>query len=262
MSAMFVAAALLSGAPAQAQINVEPLVNKLDEGLGLDTRAGVDVNRGNTEILTLKGSATLHAMTFHERPPEDPNPPLLRHRLLLSARATRKSANGELAQNDGFGHLRATTMWHPRLGAEAFTQLQFDEFRLLKRRTLLGSGLRVVAVNRAAVQLWFGTGYMAEWEERNVEPPDEVHVLNHRSTSYATIRWNLAERVSLLSTGYIQPRIDAPRDIQLLSESAFSVRLSENLALSIDLTVRHDSRPPDTIKATDIITGNSLIFTM
>ncbi|MEL6178692.1 MAG: DUF481 domain-containing protein [Myxococcota bacterium] len=254
---------MFGGTIAHAQVNIEPMVRNLKEGFGLTSGAGVDFNRGNTEILTLKSNLTLSGVTLHPKTPDD-RPALVYQRLLLSARTTRQSANGELARNDGFSHLRYTYMWHPRVGPEAFTQVQFDEFRLLRRRTLLGGGLRVVALNRASVQLWFGTGYMAEWEERNVEPPDVVSVLNHRSATYATLQWNIAsaDRINLLFTGYAQPRLDAPADIQMLAEASLVIRLSERLSLSTDLNLRHDSRPPSSVQTTDITTGNSLVFTL
>lgn len=247
--------------PALAQVNVETLAARADhDGFGGLTKLDLGLTQGNIETLYVKGEAEAHWIRLQEEPPDDSRL-WFRDRVVLATHYARKSYKKELADNEAFVHLRYTHMFKPRVGTDVFGQLQFDEFHLLDRRVLAGTGLRLDAVHNARMELWLGSGYMAEFEHLNVEPPEESRVLNHRWASYASFNLVVVpEIVTLLGTTYVQPRFDELRDVQVLSEWFLDIHVNKYFSLGPDVLIRYDSRPPGGLKPLDYGLYNNLTF--
>lgn len=249
---------------AAAQVNVESISSKAHEpGWGFAARADFGYSTGNVNYLSTKTSVSVqHLEVFAELPVEEGAAPWLRERWLLFGNYSLKSFSDERVDNGGFGHLRWTRMWTPRVGTEVFSQLAYDEFRLLTWRLLGGGGVRIDIIHEASVGLWMGSGYMVEWERRNVpvDGPDPVEMVNHRWTNYITLRWRLIKDVlTLANTVYIQPRWDDFSDIQVLDEASLETIITEHLSIAIGVYLRHDSDPPEGVESTDLNTQSSLI---
>lgn len=250
---------------AQAQVNTEALISSGTErhwSGSLD--AGADVNRGNTDSTRGTVSAGLRYLTLHEdvEQPEGGEPWFF-DRFIVSGRYAIQVANDERIANGAFIHSRWTRMWHPNAGHEIYGQLEFDEFRNLALRALIGAGGRFVFFNNELVQMWAGTGYMAEFERFSLSEEDELVFeptqMNHRWASYLALKLNDAEnRVRWVNTLYFQPRFDDFSDIQALYDSTLKVTVLGPLTLSSSLNLQFDSDPPPGIEKLDVRVLTSL----
>ncbi|MCG5051782.1 MAG: DUF481 domain-containing protein [Myxococcales bacterium] len=236
--------------PACAQVNTESLrLNKARSGLGGLADAAFALKKGNVDFLSLEASGRVEYT-------QGRHSPFLHGTLALAER------NGQRFIYNGFAHARWTAMWWPRLGTEVFSQIQFNRFWRLQQRALWGAGLRVWAVHAERFELFVATGYMLERELLQGSAvdlaPHPKDALNHRSTSYATARYNLKDDVFVTNTVFFQPRFAAPSDFRLLDEAALEVALTEALSLVVAVSVLHDSQPPPGVEKTDLNLQNKL----
>lgn len=249
-------------ATAQAQVNVEPIVSAVtDPGWAFKAGAGFGFASGNTSYTDLSGDSTLQYLTLRpSADPENPGSDFL-DRIVFSAKLQRRAyADGKVL--DGrFIHARYTRMQHKNVGGEVFGQIGNDRLLIQKWRVLVGAGVRFVLADTEAADVVFGTGYMYEYEDRDIAEDrfDAPIEIDHRSTSYLTLKlFPVPDRVSLLNTVYVQPRWDAPEDIQILNDLSLKVALSDNFALSTGLFLRYDSRPPSELVPLDVRMNNGL----
>jgi putative salt-induced outer membrane protein YdiY len=162
--------------------------------------------------------------------------------------------------NRSFAHLRHRYGLDAAWDVELFGQAQQNEFALLKLRTLLGGGLRW-SQQSDGLSLAIGLGSFFEREELKAAANEPAASL-WRGNSYIALYYALNERVRLQNTLYYQPAWKNPADFRLLDDVALSVSLSDRLDLKLAVEIANDSRPPATIKDTDISykTGMELRF--
>jgi hypothetical protein len=257
------------GRSAQAQVNAETLVEGITKpGWGGGGKSSLAFARGNVDLLEVRGDLSSYFATSHPDAPAGADRFWFRDRILAYGSAGLKNLSGQGVANDGFGHLRYTRMHWLRFGSEVFVQAQYDKFRLLQRRLLAGAGVRIVFINYSWLRGWVGTGALVEFERRDIAPanqppsgPDPVNMTNARSSTYLTLIVPLVpDRLSLITTAYVQPRWDAWRDVQVLQEAKLQVKVTGHLSLSTDLAVRFDSEPPRSVERTDTRVGNSVLY--
>ena len=263
--------ALACGLPARAraQVNTETLAEGVTKpGWGVGGKSSCAFARGNLDLLEVRGDLSTYFATSHPQAPEGADRFWFRDRVLAYGSAGLRLINRQKVANDVYGHLRYTRMQWLRFGGEVFGQAQYDLFRLLQRRLLVGAGLRAVFANYERFRGWLGTGALIEFERRNIAPenrapvgPDAVDMTNPRWSSYITLVIPLIPgHLSVLSTAYVQPRWDRFRDVQVLEEAKLQVKVTDHLSLTTDLSVRFDSRPPRTVERTDVRVGNGLVY--
>jgi|GEM_PF-1175601 len=164
-------------------------------------------------------------------------------------------------------HLRYNYALTDDLALEAYTQYEFNEFLLLDRRVLAGTGIRYRVGQGERGGFWFGTSAMMEAERLNpdsVAPSEEVDQLYWRWSNYGTTKLTIGEDSSWLTTIYYQPRIDSFDDFRVVAETGLGFALTETFSFSVDARLRHDSAPPATadgvaeVLPTDISVKNSI----
>jgi hypothetical protein len=235
--------------PAAAGIvNVQSiLAADADEGFSGAVTASADWRTGNTELLVLSAA------------------PIARLRvgkslgIAIARGEFGKAANARIIGNT-FAHLRFRRELHPRVLAEVFAQHEFDQFRRLNTRALAGLGPRVAIVDRGKLELAIGVAYMLEYEElRNDMEPDAGETdLQHRASSYLSLRYAIDERLQVVETAYAQPRLTDASDVRLLSESQLVVKVSKTLALTTSFMIAYDSAPPNAIEKRDTALKSSI----
>ncbi|MCX4242743.1 DUF481 domain-containing protein [Paraliomyxa miuraensis] len=248
--------ALLLPAPAIASpVNAEKLLNDpRDHGFSGSADVSVALQEGNVRRLSLGAGAGIQYWTLHpegvgfgKRPVPPGVPPFFKDRWVLIANGQFVRVSLDDVANSGFGHMRYTRMWLPRLGSDVFTQAQYNAMTRLTRRLLAGLGLRVDPVHRRRLQIWAGTGYMTEFERNDVVPedPHPARVINHRWTNYVVLQTQLWDSaVVARSTTYAQPRFDDFGDIRVLESIVLEARATPVFALGIEFEAQYDSRPP------------------
>ena len=234
--------ALCSFAPlATAQIvNVLPFARSVEEGFRAEIRFGVDWREGNTAVRLLRLSGNGSYRTDASL-------------VLFLARGEIGEKRGERFASAVFEHVRYRHRLAPHWQVEGFVQHEYDEFRRLSLRALVGTGLRFEWRFGERGLVAVGTAAMAELERlRDGEPEDAGGTaFAPRSSSYLSVEVALDERVELKETLFVQPRFDDPRDVRILNETTLSVRVRRRVTLPTSFTVRHDSEPPEGVKSTD-----------
>ena len=146
--------------------------------------------------------------------------------------------------NAMMGHLRVTRRVSKRWSLEAFGQAEYDEFLLLIRRTLIGSGPRLSLLHTDPLSLKLGTAYMLENELLDKTVVDEKpETLAHRWSSYMSAKGELGAHVGWDATLYIQPRLTDFNDFRLLVAATLSVALKDQLEFQLEFESRLDNKP-------------------
>jgi hypothetical protein len=244
------AATLLSPLLALGQVNVEPIRERLEaEGTTFGARLGLVGRRGNTEGIEANGGFLVGLS----------HGPSLGY---LSASGNYAEYDGERQVAKSFAHLRYNYRLYPRLAAEAFAQIENDEFRRLLARELLGLGPRFTLVSSDAVRLHFGTSAMLELTQRNDTVPEPSrNVESVRWNNYLALTVALQERITLTETAYYQPRFDDFGDFWFLNVTGAHFQVTDVLVSRIDFTLRREAEVPVGVAPVDAELSSSLELT-
>ncbi|RKH42228.1 DUF481 domain-containing protein [Corallococcus sicarius] len=237
-----VLALLLHAGSAAAQIvNVQALFDeKAEPGPAASIELGGDWRTGSTQLFSVRGS--LVGQLRSERGV-----------WLGVIRGEYSFASGERIVSQVLEHVRYRRKFTERVSAEAFVQHEYNEFRRLQLRALVGAGPRVVLFNEEATGLTFGVALMVEHERlrKDGEPDAGDRYTDPRVSSYLLGRVNLMENIDLVETIYFQPRVTRPSDLRVLNETLFSVTPNPRVTVGIGFNLTYDSAPPATVPALD-----------
>lgn len=226
-------------APATAQIvNVQgSLAKEPPPGWSGQVSGGVDWQTGNVELVRVSGAGAL-----------------LWHRgawlALVLARGEYAEGRGVKLSQRSFEHLRARRSLGRRWLWEAFVQHEYDAFRRLSVRAVVGSGPAVRVVDGARLTLTAGLAYLVEYERFSAKADvadSGAAGVHHRASSYLTGTLAIGDDVSGTQTVYVQPRLDDPADVLLLSETSLTSKLTARLSLVNSFVLAYDATPPETI---------------
>ncbi|MBD3257658.1 DUF481 domain-containing protein, partial [candidate division GN15 bacterium] len=167
---------------------------------------------------------------------------------------TSVQSDGGSIVNDGFSHLRYNYQASSLMVIEAFLQGQYDRSQDLQQRYLAGGGLRLIAIETDRYGVAVGVSSMYEWEELTSGATTSLA----RSSNYLSLSAEKKKAWSLSTTTYVQPAWEDFGDTRVLIESDLSVDLATFLAVTADVTYRHDSEPPSGTKHYDLTLKNGL----
>jgi putative salt-induced outer membrane protein YdiY len=234
--------AWLYAASAAAQIvNVQALFGeKAPPGPSAAVDLGADWRTGSTSLFTVRGALLGQWRTET-------------HTWLAAIRGEYAFASGERIVSKVLEHVRYRYRFTERLSGEAFAQHEYDEFRRLQFRALLGAGPRLTLLSHEDATLVFGVAVMLEHER--LRKDGEVDAGNRatdpRLSSYLLARVKLMENIHLVETFYAQPRLTGPSDIRLLNDTIFEVTPNERVTVGIGFNLTFDSAPPATVSRLD-----------
>jgi len=175
------------------------------------------------------------------------------------------SSRGRTDTNREFAHLRHRFQFTPAWTLEGFVQAERDEFARLSFRGLAGAGLRRTLLQKddqATVYLGLGMMFEREILRRDFRTNDRRGESLARANNYLSMQVKINAQTRFSSTLFYQPSVSDFSDFRLLEEAALHVRLTDDMELRLNIEVRHDSRPPQTVKTTDFTytTGITLNF--
>jgi len=236
--------------PAVAQVNIEKLMSKKkQDGFSGSVRFDLEIRSGNVDIQEVGFANRID----HSGKAWD---------ALFLLEGGIGWEGGDRFSNEGLVHLRQIYKANERLWPELFVQADYNKKRRLDFRGLVGGGLRLQLVQRDRMLLWWGSSYMLEHEEVDVQAgdphPDKVTV--HRWSNYISAKSQFNERVQGTWTGYLQPRLNRFEDIRILTEARLGVELSRDLTLETSFRLRYDNEPPQGIESVDYLLKNGLAF--
>src|SRR5690554_864779 len=120
--------------------------------------------------------------------------------------------NGISILNNGYMHLRSNFLYRNRWNYEVFGQLQYDSFRGLSDRYLIGGAIRWRALADKKFTLSIGSGPMYENEIwRNATESGYENVSFAKLSSYFIVRWDITENFHFNTVFYYQVGYDDTR---------------------------------------------------
>jgi hypothetical protein len=167
--------------------------------------------------------------------------------------------NGARYSNQGLVHMRFGQAVSERLGVEVFMQLDHARQRRLLRRSLIGGGIRWQWVQ----DLFVGSGLMVEAEKHDLPrlARHAARTRHTRSTNYLSGRVGVGKG-ELVFTTYVQPRFTRINDVRTLLDARLAAPLSDRASLSVNLRLRHDSKPVDGVEELDLKLSVGASFTL
>jgi len=244
---------LLCPAAARAIVNVEAVdVGTPTEGFSGTATASAGGASGNSNRFRGRADARLQ---WH----------IGRHTDFAAFSYDYGKSRGRTDTNREFTHLRHRFQFAPTWALEGFGQAERDEFARLSFRGLVGGGLRRTLLEREAVAaVYLGLGGMFEREvlRRGFGTSDPRGQSTGRANTYLSMQARFNAQTRFSSTAFYQPGMTDFGDFRLLEEAAMHVRLADGMELRLNVEVRYDSRPPQTVKRTDITytTGVTVSF--
>ena len=148
----------------------------------------------------------------------------------------REEKDNSITSNNTFLHLRGVRKISPLLAIEGFIQLSEKPLQKIKRRELIGAGIRLSPYKSIKV----GLGVFNEDEERVLSKSRETVRIN----SYITNSFNISESASFESTLYIQPDIEDFSELRSYLVLGLRLKISERFSSIITYENTHDSSPP------------------
>lgn len=232
-------------------VNVQSaLATDADEGVSGAVTGSADWRTGNVDLLMLSAA------------------PVVRYRsgahMLIGIGKVDFGKTGEPLTTfikRTFAHVRYRYRVNPRLVGEVFAQHSLDEFVRLSTRALFGVGPKFDLVNGKKYDLDLGVAYMLEYERLSVEPglsDSGDDDLANRASSYLSLRIEIDDRLELVDTAYVQPRLTDFADVRLLNETTFSVKINDRLSFATSFVIAHDRAPPETVEETDTALKSSV----
>lgn len=214
-----------------AQVNMESDRGGDKEGWGLKTDFGITLQSGNVETFSYK--LGLRADLARGK-----------NHLYLVLNNQYGEEGGVSFRDQGFGHIRWTHMRGP-VGFETFTQVEYDDFRLLQTRQLNGLGLRVEFMEVLAV----GISGMSDFE--SIQKRDEGQ-LDWRGSSYISLDEDLGESFKIHVVSYYQPLFKDFSDCRLYSIATLSASVTKTFSIKNQVSYAFDTRPPDGVEKKDL----------
>ena len=200
---------------------------------------GLDWQTGNVEIVKVAGAGS----TIYRCGP---------WLALALVRGEYSEGEGVKLAQKTFEHLRGRRALRPRLLWEGFGQHEYDAFRRLSVRAVVGTGPAVRVIVDPRGSLTAGLAYLLEYEQLSTlaDAADSgARAWRHRLSSYLTGSLELGDDVTGTQTVYVQPRLDDPGDLLVLSESSVQSKLGARLSLVNSFVLAYDASPPETIAA-------------
>lgn len=146
-------------------------------------------------------------------------------------------------ENKGMLHLRYT---HPvkSFYMEGFIQNEFDDFRALENRQLIGGGVRFPLTSTSFFDSMFvGSGVMHEKEVYKLD--NNLEITELKSTNYLTLSKAIKDNISLSTTMYYQFNTSKVKDYRLLAISTINFDISDRVGFFVRIDLREQAIPVD-----------------
>ncbi|MDD3817362.1 MAG: DUF481 domain-containing protein [Thiovulaceae bacterium] len=154
-------------------------------------------------------------------------------------------------------HIHATPL--QRINAEAFVQMQDDEFKSLKNRSLAGAGLRYKLhpfLENGTGFLGFGAFHEQIRYSSNVDP----HEKNQRLNTYFAYSYAFDPKSKLSYNFYYQPKLDDMNDYINYHAAELKLAIFGTLFLQLSINYEEDKKPAIGVKKYDFTQNTALVL--
>ncbi|MEJ2719606.1 MAG: DUF481 domain-containing protein [bacterium] len=172
-----------------------------------------------------------------------------RNRWRLLGGLSRRTASGEEIAQNRLLHLRHNYRFRARLASIAFIQGQYNPFKRIETRLLVGAGLRFDLTRREKWNAAVGGTVMYETEELTGQTGQFNY--DYRYSFFLTVFRDVSEGVSLDISGFYQPLVDDPVDARALAAASVRTDVIGELYLVFAYRLEYDADPPAEVKRLD-----------
>ena len=153
--------------------------------------------------------------------------------------------------NEGSFHLRFTHYFPRFFPLETYGQVEFDQFKLLAVRKIMGAGLRFELVKTKKQFFYWGWGGF--YENERIENLSSKNTKERLRGNFYLSYLFLSDRKKEFSLViYYQPDLAVFSDYRLLIDSGLSIYLGRSFSLVHKVGFRRNNRSPVGVKADDI----------
>lgn len=237
MAAVFVIKPLMP----KTIVNTEKLSVYAEQDHLAGIEMNVDIEKGNSNISSFDGTTFL----FYEKK---------NHMIKLVAGWEYLSEEYNDIIERYFLQLRYNYLLGSGFRTFSFYQIQRNKSLLLKRRQLLGTGLRKILSPFDSLKIDAGTGVMIENEFldiHKISSNEKTEQMTCRISNVVTVLYKLESQFSILNSTFLQPDVKDFRDFRFLNESTLIFTVKKFLLLSTSFIWRYDSQPPGDLKKSD-----------
>ena len=160
--------------------------------------------------------------------------------------------------NKGFIHLRFTKKIIKKLFLENYSQIGFNDFLEMKKRSLFGIGIRRKINFSKNLDFYFGSSLMREIENYNFINENNKEL--YRSSNYYTFKFKFGNDIIFGNTIYHQIDINKLKDQRILYDGDINININEKFSISIDINYRYDSLPHGDLGRSYLEIKNGLKF--
>ncbi|WP_111685470.1 DUF481 domain-containing protein [Winogradskyella tangerina] len=168
---------------------------------------------------------------------------------------------GNSLVNRGTQHLRYNRRISERLKWEVFAQGQYDAISEIGFRGLFGTGPRFKISKNENYRFYLGALIMYEYERAADNIPDRIQK-DLRGSIYLSFSLYPTETITIISTSYYQPKIEAFSDYRFSSNTSLLFKIFEDLAFKANFNFFHDAFPiTSAVPKTQFELTNGLLYT-
>ncbi len=204
---------LYTGFAAGQIINILDQVDDLPEGYSGAVSLPLQWRTGNPDLFQVSGEVDVGYRKDDRL-------------VLFIARGEYGEKEGEKFLSGHFEHLRVRKKKTDRFSWELFLQNSHDTFQRLSVRALAGIGGRLTLTRWDEGRFTFGTAYMAEYEVLTGAPgngTNDPETFSNRWSNYIQLNLNLEKNLLFSETAFVQPVIDDPGDLRVLSDTSLKI---------------------------------------
>ncbi len=226
----------LTGQQLFAIISIVPVEIGAKPGISTKIQAGLDTKRGYTDRDFYKASVRI---TYDQN-----------HSYVLwgEISGVYGKSNSQETTNKSFAHLRFIhALTKKAIRDEYFLQDQENKFKAIKKRRLVGGGLRFTLLDIfKGVKGYLGVGGFYEYLSYTA-PALDKNENNIRINTYLSYKATLDKDSHIAYTMYYQPRINNLRDQLILNKFELQLQVYPKLFLKFSVYYNLDSSPPKSI---------------
>ena len=176
--------------------------------------------------------------------------------LLISDIALIRSSD-ENWLNRGFQHLRYNCRKPTsKFSFEAFLQHQYNRVQRIGLRALAGSGLRISFIEKDQLNMAGGLALMYEHEEQVDGPVNR----QARLSSYFSVQWQAAKKITLKSTTYYQPHTSFINDYRIASQAIINIDITDRFSFKVTYNLAYNNKPPEEVPTSNYSLLNGISY--
>ncbi len=127
---------------------------------------------------------------------------------------------------------------------ESYTQVQYNQLLDQRLRTLLGTGIRVKALDKAGYRIFAGTSTFYEYEEIQ---SSALRIKDLRWSNYISWYFNPSSTTSFTAVTYYQPVWDDFKDYRFMGQYTLTFTIGSRTDFKCEFNTFYDSKPAENI---------------